>query len=72
MAIDIFPEVYNTTPSERLGVSRMVATVVLVSSGNGHIAEAAGIVTYAKTGELETQAREILKDIKNTITRLGS
>lgn len=72
MAIDIFPEVYNTTPSDHLGMSRMVATVVLVSSGNGHMAEAVGVVTYAKTGELEIQAREILEDIKNTLTRSES
>lgn len=58
MPVEIFPEKYDTVPSDRLGVSRMVATVVLVSSGSGQIAEAAGIVTYAKLGELELRKKE--------------
>lgn len=65
MAIDIFPEVYDTIPSERLGLSRMAATVVLVSSGNGQIAEAAGVVTYFKLTEAEMAAKELIARVKN-------
>lgn len=57
MGVEIFPEFYDTVPSDRLGLSRMIATVVLISSGNGQIAEAAGIVTYAKLGELVTREK---------------
>jgi len=64
MALDIFPEEYNTIPSDRLGMARMVATVVLVSSGNGQIAEAAGVVTYAKLTELENVKEEIVVRLK--------
>ncbi|MFA5894636.1 MAG: hypothetical protein WC851_02580 [Candidatus Shapirobacteria bacterium] len=67
MALDIFPEEYNTVPSDRLGMARMVATVVLVSSGNGQIAEAAGVVTYVKLGELTKREADIQVRLKSEI-----